>query len=147
MKRSVSVLLVVALLAVSIAASACGSGEAVQTSSGATYISFVGDLNDAGVTVEDLGEPEAPRFTAKVGKALAVRSEEIRVYEYDSADSMEAEAAKVAADASSIDGKPAEWEATPHLFKDGRILVVYVGDNAETVDLLRSILGDEFAAG
>ena len=76
-----------------------------------------------------------------------MRSDEIRVYEYDSADSMEAEAAKVAADASTIDGKPAEWEATPHLFKDGRILVVYVGDNAETVDLLRSILGDEFAAG
>jgi hypothetical protein len=37
------------------------------------------------------------------------------------------------------------WMATPHFFKKGRILVLYVGDNTETLGLLESVLGAQFA--
>jgi hypothetical protein len=39
------------------------------------------------------------------------------------------------------------WMATPHFFKSGSLLVLYVGDDAEILDLLKDSLGDQFAGG
>jgi hypothetical protein len=37
------------------------------------------------------------------------------------------------------------WMATPHFYKTGRILVLYVGDDQKVIDVLTGALGPQFA--
>ena len=69
----------------------------------------------------------------------------MQVFEYKSAEAMEADAALVAPDDGSVGTSMVSWMATPHFFKSGRVLVLYVGDDAATLDLLKSTLGEQFA--
>jgi hypothetical protein len=58
---------------------------------------------------------------------------------------MESDAVLVDADGGSIGTSMVTWVATPHFYKKGRILVLYIGDNAETLKALESVLGPQFA--
>jgi hypothetical protein len=58
---------------------------------------------------------------------------------------MEADAAQVAPDGGSIGTSMVTWVATPHFYKTGRILVLYVGDDQAILDLLEGALGPQFA--
>jgi hypothetical protein len=71
-----------------------------------------------------------------------------------------AEAASEAADAASPDGysigatsghlttvSQVDWVGTPHFFRTGRLIVLYVGGNKELLGLLQRILGTPFAGG
>lgn len=40
-----------------------------------------------------------------------------------------------------------DWIALPHLFRSGRVIVLYVGGDAETLLALRAVLGEQFAGG
>jgi len=37
------------------------------------------------------------------------------------------------------------WVATPHLFRSGKVIVLYVGDGASTLKVLETVLGPQFA--
>jgi hypothetical protein len=48
----------------------------------------------------------------------------------------------------SAEGQPPlaiDFQNAPHYFLQGNVIVVYSGDDAETVEMLRDRLGDEFA--
>jgi hypothetical protein len=40
-----------------------------------------------------------------------------------------------------------EWVSAPHFWASGKIIVLYVGDDAEAVDLLTGALGAPIAQG
>ena len=56
-----------------------------------------------------------------------------------------ADAAKVAPDGGSVGTSMMNWIMPPHFFKSGRVLVLYLGDNQTTLNLLEKILGKQFA--
>jgi hypothetical protein len=69
---------------------------------------------------------------------------------------MEAEASAVSADGSFLTRcscgitcicmrRHFDWESTPHFYKGGRIIVIYVGDDWWTISLLVKALGEQFA--
>ena len=39
------------------------------------------------------------------------------------------------------------WMATPHFFKSGKLIVLYLGDDVEVMTLLTGLLGPQFAWG
>ena len=79
------------------------------------------------------------------GRILKVNGAEVQVFEYKSAEAMEADSALVAPDGSSVGASMMMWMAAPHFFKSGNVLVLYVGDDAAILNLLKDALGDQFA--
>lgn len=101
-------------------------------------------LRTAGATIESTETIKQDFFTVD-GRILKVNDVDMQVFEYKSAEAMEAEAALVAPDGGSVGTSMMMWMATPHFFKSGSVLVLYVGDDSATLDLLKSVLGEQFA--
>lgn len=84
-------------------------------------------------------------FFSPQGNIFSINGADIQVFEYESSESMEAEASQVASDGGSIGTSMITWVDTPHFYKTGRIVVLYVGSDSATLDLLEMVLGPQFA--
>lgn len=147
MKQRISSFLVLLLAAVLLAACSGNAGnEATPTPE--IYIvakeELIAALNAADA-VREVGEPVMQAYFSVGGAPVKVRESDLLVFEYDSAEAMEADASLVAADGGSIGTTMITWVAAPHFFKAGRIIVLFVGDDAETLAQLQSLLGSQFA--
>lgn len=107
-------------------------------------VSLIDALRAAGAEVE-LGETVEQVFFSVTGQILKVNGADVQVFEYESPEAMEEDAAQVAPDGGSIGTSMVTWVATPHFYKAGRVLVLYVGDDAPILDLLKGVLGEQFA--
>ena len=105
---------------------------------------LIKDLSAAGANVE-LGDSVEQAFFTVKGRILKVNGADMQVYEYDSTEAMEADAAQVAPDGGSIGTSMVMWVEAPHFFKSGNVLVLYVGEDAAVLDLLKGALGEQFA--
>lgn len=141
--------LVSSLLLFAIFVAACGSqpsapGAGSQGEPVKDYASLIDALQKAGATIEPGGEIEQPFFTVK-GQVVKINGVDVQTFEYETAEKLEAEAIQIAPDGGSIGTTMVTWVATPHFFKVGRILAVYVGDDQVVLDLLNAVLGTQFA--
>lgn len=71
----------------------------------------------------------------------------MQVFEYTSKVDAKAEADLVTPDGSSVGTSIMTWIATPHFYNSGMLIVLYVGDQSDTIDDLEAVLGSEFAGG
>lgn len=108
------------------------------------YVSLVDALRAAGAEVEP-GDTVEQAFFRVTGQIIKVNGVDVQVFEYESAEAMEADASQVAPDGGSIGTSMVMWVEAPHFFKAGRVLVLYVGEDAAILDLLKSALGEQFA--
>ena len=108
------------------------------------YVSLVDALREAGAEVLP-GETVEQAFFSVRGQIIKVNGADVQVFEYESAEAMEADASQVAPDGGSIGTSMVMWVEAPHFFKAGRVLVLYVGEDAAILDLLKSVLGKQFA--
>ena len=58
-----------------------------------------------------------------------------------------AEADLVSPDGSSVGNTMVSWVATPHFYRSGKIIVLYVGENQALTSTLQEVLGSQFAGG
>ena len=142
MKRSI--FLVTSLLMIAMLFAACApQGE---TPAESAVVEDLGSLSQAlraaGATVDSTETIQQDFFTVE-GRILKVNGADVQVFEYKSAEAMETEVALVALDGGSVGTSMMMWMATPHFFKSGRVFVLYVGDDAATLDLLKSVLGEQ----
>lgn len=107
-------------------------------------VSLLDALRAAGAEVEIGDAVEQPFFSVK-GQIVKVNGADVQVFEYESAEAMEADAGQVASDGGSIGTSMVTWVEAPHFFKTGRLLVLYVGEDAATIKLLEGALGVQFA--
>ena len=121
---------------------ACGGEPASAQDFGTEE--FIEALREQGVDAER-GDSVEQAFFSVIGDYVNFNDESVQVFEYDSPETMESDAALVAPDGGSIGTSMVTWVATPHFYKKGRILVFYIGDNAETLKLLETVLGPQFA--
>ncbi len=91
------------------------------------------------------GDTIEQAFFSVTGQIIKVNGADVQVFEYGSAEAMEADASQVAPDGGAVGTSMVTWMATPHFFKAGRVLVLYVGDDAAVLDLLEPVLGEQFA--
>lgn len=106
--------------------------------------SLLSALKAAGATVE-LGDTITQTFFTPEGKIIKVKGADVQVFEYENAEAMEKEASQVAPDGGSIGTSMVDWIDTPHFYKAGRIIALYVGSDKAVLDLLTKVIGPQFA--
>jgi len=98
-------------------------------------------IRESGVETADLGVAPMDGFGV-VGRRIQVGQAEIDVFEYESAQARRAISSTIPPEATAVGGLPAAWPDRPHIWAEGRVIVVYVGTDGGTVLLLSSFLGD-----
>ena len=154
MKRnlfSIVIVLMVLLLGLACSPQATPAPEASATPNAAVQggevedqTSLIDALRAGGATVE-LGDTVEQAFFTAAGQILKVNGKDVQVFEYESAEKMEADAAQVAPDGGSIGTSMVTWVEPPHFFKSGRVLVLYVGEDKAVIDLFKGALDEQFA--
>lgn len=140
--------MLLALLSVLVfALSSCGSG-ATPSPTGAPVVedqaSLLAALQAAGATAE-VADSVLQDFFTPEGHIIKVNGQDVQVFEYESAEMMETEAALVAPDGGSVGTSMMMWMDAPHFFKIGRIIVLYVGSDTTVLGLLDQVIGPQFA--
>jgi hypothetical protein len=108
------------------------------------YVSLIDNLRASGATVEPVGEVEQAFFSV-TGHVITVNGNDVQVFEYADAEAAEADAALVAPDGGSVGTTMVTWVATPHFYRTGKLIVLYVGDDSGVTAVLESALGPQFA--
>ncbi len=118
-------------------------GEVVRVSPG------TGDLIDlllaTGADVNVTAEVVKQPFFSVAGTIILVDGERVQVMEYRDPAALEAEAAHISPDGSSIGTTMVSWVAPPHFFRTETTIVLYVGENPKVIEALTSVLGPQFA--
>ena len=147
MSKKSSLLVIVIFLAGLLTACSV-SGESNITPTPDLYVfdkeGLIAALNAADA-VREVGDPVLQEYFSVGGASVKVRESDILVFEYESNEAMEADASLVTLDGSSIGATMLTWVSTPHFFKAGRIIVLYIGDDAEMLSQLQSLLDAQFA--
>jgi len=107
---------------------------------------LISDLKGAGAEVATDGTVEQPFFSV-TARILKVNGEDVQVFEYAYASTADAQAARVSNTGSTVGTSMISWVNTPHFFKKGGLIVLYVGRNQSTLDALKRVLGEQFAGG
>lgn len=118
-----------------------------------TTADLVFALEEEGATVTLSTEPEpAPDILAVSGQAVNVGADQIYVYEYENTAAAAADAVRISPTGYEIgptvedpEAIIVDWIAQPHFYQYGNLIVVYVGDSAETLQVLEDTIGSPFA--
>ena len=108
------------------------------------YASLIDYFRATGVKVQAEGEVEQP-FLSVSGKMINIRGEDVQVFQYSSAVAMEAQAARISRNGMTVETRKIHWLGPPHFFKKEKLLVLYIGDESETLKALKAALGRQFA--
>lgn len=113
-----------------------------------SYEELVRNLENMGYTIEAEDVEESNLLGQR--KWLTVDgSENISVYLYESNDEMEKDASYLSDDGFSYNnGKNAmdiEWISHPHFYKSENMIILYVGENLEIIQVLEELVGPQFA--
>ena len=141
-----------------LASISCGRADEVTVSPSGVQpqvtdlASLMGRMKAAGLKVSADGEAELLFFPER-GAILSVDAESIQVFEYPNAEAAEGESSRISADGSEVlvpvDGNARVtklfWESTPHFFRFGTIIALYVGDNPSITATLTEVMGPQFA--
>lgn len=108
---------------------------------------LIADLSDAGADAEVSdsfdGEP-----LATVQTIICVDGEDVRVFPYASEQERAAVSAQInPTDPTNIGSSIVEWDGWPKFWQRDRIIVLYLGRDEATIELLTELMGDPFAQG
>src|SRR6266545_4184929 len=141
MKRS---LLLILVFVFAYAISACGQNATSNASTKPLSVedqaSLLSALKAADATVE-VGDSITQDFFSVEGQTVKVNGADLQVFEYENAPAMEKDASQVAPDGGSIGTSMVTWIDTPHFYKAGRIIVLYLGNDQTILGLLNKAMG------
>ena len=147
-------LLSIGLLFVVAAESACGGekltapdqAQQKQSKSGTVidYPSLIKSLRASGAGATAVGEVDQPFFSI-TGVMIKVHGEDVQVFQYANAAAADAEAAPISRDGMAVGTRKIFWVGPPHFFKQGKLLVLYVGNDDKVLKALEAVLGRQLA--
>ena len=133
-----------------LAAAGCGAAASAQPVS--DYASLISHLHASGLTAEADQYVSSVRqpFLSVPGHAVNVNGQRIEIYEYSSDAAANADATRIDEDAclAHVAGGTTtmmDWPGVPHLYKRGRVIVIYVGTDKHIISALVAALGPQFA--
>jgi hypothetical protein len=124
------------------------SGESVIPFEGKAtdYSSLVDAIKSRGVLVEYGEEISAESSSFSVPtKVISVGGVDMQVFEFANESDAKTASLTVSKDGTEIGTSIIRWIDTPHFYTNGKLIVLYVGQNPEIVNLLESFLGKQFA--
>jgi hypothetical protein len=108
---------------------------------------LVVDLAAAGATAHVGSLFAGDPFDAQ-GGLLCIGKEPVQLYVFGSVRDREAAAKKIdPTNPSNMGTTMVDWNGRPRMWQRDRMIIVYLGEDATTETLLRSVLGDPFASG
>ena len=132
------------------ALTACGSVQAANAPE-SPVVSSGGTVEDVTSLIEALraeiklsGTVEQEFFSV-TGQIIKIGGVDVQVFEYETAEAMEAEASLIASDGGTVGTSMITWVDTPHFYKLGRLIVLYVGSDEAVLSFLEQTLGEQFA--
>jgi hypothetical protein len=108
-------------------------------------VGLIAVLEAAGATLETGDKIEQPFFEVQ-GQALTVNGQPVEVFEWADEAGREAVSRTITPE-GQFGATMVEWVGAPHFWASGKIIALYVGDNAEVVGLLTAALGAPIAEG
>jgi len=140
--------LAVMVVTLGLSLSGCGKTPATTTPTDDLTVQdqagLVAALQASGATAE-IVDTVFQDFFSPEGSLVQVNGVDIQVFEYETTSAMEQEAAQVAPDGGSVGTSMMMWMDAPHFYKTGRIIVLYLGSDEKTLELLGQVIGDQFA--
>ncbi len=150
MKRYYKIILF--LLCDLVALTACS--QQASSSPVMDYKLLVKKLQAAGTPVAYAGNVSQSFMNAQ-GQLITIHGEQVEVYEYATADDADKQASTISSDGSTFTTKSlfglntsattVDWVKPPHFYKQGRLIVLYVGTNNAIMQLLSHVLSKQFA--
>jgi hypothetical protein len=138
------------LLVLNLALLACDTNSTGQAISPGDQVFDLADFAEQlfanGVPVE-LGNKENFGFLPIPALHFNVQGADVLVFEVIGPGTAISIAAAISEDGVTINGQFVPWPATPHFFLEGRIIVLYLGDDPEVLAILEFFLGPQIAGG
>ena len=138
------------LLVLNLALAACNSNSSNQLVSPGDQVFDLADFAEIlftnGVPVE-LGFEEVFGFLPIPALHFNIQGADVLVFEVIGPGTAIAIASAISEDGVTINGEFVPWPATPHFFLEGRIIVLYLGDDPQVLAILEAFLGPQIAGG
>ena len=115
--------------------------------SGKELSTLIKNLRAKGATVVLTNEKVSQPFFSVVARIINVNGQGVQVLEYAQASKADSEAKRVSSNGMTIGTSKPSWLSTPHFFKSGKLILLYLGDDQTILRILRSTLGNQFAGG
>lgn len=80
-----------------------------------------------------------------MGYAIRVHKDEIQTYAYGNTAKAEEAMKKIQKDGTPTDQPGWKWEDSPHFFRNGNFIAIYLGNDANVTTALEEILGKQIA--
>jgi hypothetical protein len=115
----------------------------------ATLEGFVQALRDQGLNVSVGGQisPEVNRFFSVPAQQIRVNDGQVNAFVYATVQDAVAEAASVSADGQPSPTARVTWVSTPRFYRQGALIVLYVGCSTQIVRALQASVGAPLAVG
>lgn len=137
--------LVLTIVLLGLAVAACTSaGEEETAGSINTIEDVIASLQEEGLAVTQGDQIEQPFFTVPA-VLLNLPESGIQVFEYGDESAAKADAELVASDGSSVGTSMPFWVDDPHFFRNGKLIVLYLGSDASILGALEAVFGPQFA--
>lgn len=102
-------------------------------------------LTEAGLSVEEDESVDQP-FLNTEGQLLTINKEaSLQVFVYDTEADATTDADTIAPNGGSAGTSMLAWLDTPHFYRSGKMIVIYVGSDTMLISVLENILGPQFA--
>lgn len=111
------------------------------------YLGLIKNLRGKGANVESTKEKVSQPFFSVPGRIIRVNNGFLQVFEYPHAAAADSEAKRVNPDGMSIGTSKPSWMATPHFFRSGKLIVLFLGDDQSLLKILQTTIGFQFAGG
>jgi hypothetical protein len=104
------------------------------------YVDLVDALRGTGAEVEPVEEVQQP-FIDTSGQIIKVNDADVQVFEFTDEATRKAASDQISPDGSSTGTTMITWIDQPIFWARGRIIVLYVGKDVTTIDLLSDVMG------
>jgi hypothetical protein len=130
------------------------AGPGIEPPPVTDYPSFIDNLLWNGALVKIIGNEAfqgIQSIFSGTGKRIELNNENISILDYEDETTAAKEAKFISTDGFRFESENGReivnisWIAPPHFYQSGSIIVLYVGEKQETLDLLKSLLGSPFA--
>jgi hypothetical protein len=108
------------------------------------FAQLAADLESGGAQVEASGTV-AQVFFVPEGQIITVNAQDVQVFEYATEDEAASASSLISPDGGSIGTTMVTWIASPHFYHKGKLIVLYVGEEATVLDALQGALGSQIA--
>lgn len=137
--------LVFMIVLVGLVAAACSSGGEKETAGSINSIQdAIAALREQGLSVTQGDQFEQPFFSVPA-VLLDLPGSGIQVFEYSDEAAAAADAEQVAADGSSVGTSMPFWVDDPHFYREGKLIVLYLGSDQVILEALEAVFGSQFA--